>query len=357
MNIARLSYLVLVFLFPGILINDLSAQWANGYIIGNNNDTVNGKIINLSDFGLLKSVTFSDTLGIQTEYTPTDIKAFYITDDNRYFESMEVQTDSTSEFLFLRCLIKGEVSFYILRTAINRYFVSNSAKFSELINTKQQKTIDGHVYSTFKYEYIITLKTNFLNRCPQLLMEIDKVVFNEKGLYKIIKDYNECAFPQESLNTFQSKKSVINEYIVYISSSYVYPYEWFGTDFVYGGGFSYSVNWPDFSKNVYFSTGTSLEYNHAPEYEGYENYNLFLISFPVYVECVFTKHKTIPYIFGGIDANFYVEKYGIEPYRHVHSFIFIDFPFGAGLKAHRFDFSFQVGFEQMQARVGYRIGK
>jgi hypothetical protein len=355
----KITGLAVFILIQFCCLTNLDAQWADGYVIGQNNDTIFGKITNLSDDQLLKMVTFSDTIGNQTVYTPMDIKAFCITDDNRYFESHVIMTDSIGEALFLPCLIKGEVSFFLLRSKNYRYFVANEHDFAELINTKKEQEIDGRIYTSDNYEYIIILKTRFLTKCPALLMEIDKVGLNERDLSKICEKYNTCIHPEAPQKKFNKAKRIVRqEYRISLLTSWFYDSQGMENDILYGAGFKYSWNWPEFSKAFYLTIGMDLEFYYSKDQKGLMNYSQILISWPVYFSYVIQTRKVQPYVIAGFAPGFYWEKYeSVEEGSPLYSYEWLEIPVGLGFRAGRFDFSATASWDRIQATLNYRLGK
>ena len=119
------------------VLNVYSADSGKDYIIKLTNDTVYGKIESQSDIDFRTSLLFYDNEGKMTTYSPNEILAFYIDEDNRFFESKKVLLNGTYYVFFLRCLVKGEVSLYLLREKEeeeSRFYYEKEEKFIELSN-------------------------------------------------------------------------------------------------------------------------------------------------------------------------------------------------------------------------------
>jgi hypothetical protein len=183
----------LLFFFTLLLSSTIFAQFKEGYIIKNNNDTVYGQIdfegsIKNSDHCKFKSLKDKS---INT-YFPGDIKAFRFI-GSKYFTTSEISVDNTPHKVFLEWLIKGKASVvtYSPSNAKPRFFVllANDS-LSELQNTYETKEIKGFHDDTYKKEYIGTLRYYFKD-CPAIFPAIERSTLNRNSLISITKAYNE----------------------------------------------------------------------------------------------------------------------------------------------------------------------
>ena len=187
--------LYLFFLIPLLLSNSLYAQFKDGYIVNNNNDTIRGMI----DFkeSILKSDQCQfkvSATGSVTTYFPKDIKAFRFI-GSKYFTTSEISIDSVPRKVFLEWLIKGKASVltYSPSNGKPRFFIL-TAKDSllELQNTINIREINGYHDETFNKEYIGTLRYYFKDKIS-LFPQIERTVLNRNSLIKITKNYNDKA--------------------------------------------------------------------------------------------------------------------------------------------------------------------
>lgn len=344
-----------------VFCSGISAQWSDGYVVRNEGDTIRGIILLKPDNELVKRLIFTNCAGVQSEYLPTAIQAFYINDDNRFFESREILIDSLPERFFLRCLVKGEASLYILRSGGPRFFLSLGDQFVELTNTPIDKVRDGQVYSTYKYEYIYTLKTILTARCPELLMEMDDVEFDLKDLYRIIEKYNGCAIPDIRSNSYLSKKPFRMEYELVFSANLIDPYSGNHPSFSYGGGFLFSINRPEMSRSFYASVGlrmVRLSYIGITQFGEELDVTNLIFTIPIYIRYVFDTPKVQPYLFSGYLIGFYYEYYDdYSGVRFHRSNPYGGIAIGTGLKAWRFDLGVLVSNVEVQFSLGLQLGK
>jgi hypothetical protein len=327
-------------------LNVVAAELYNGYIITHENDTIYGKIEYLPDAKYRTSLIFYDKDGRECRFSPTDIKAFYLENDNRYFESREISTNDTKETLFLRCLVKGEVSLFMLRGKNEtRFFAESENKFVELLNTEIEKEINGIVYSTYKYEYVLILKTEFITKCPELLHLTDNVKFDENSLARFIESYNNCVDKDHVCKVYLMKKNVLQEIGVYLSFSKQY---FLYSGFSYGAGFCYEIKYPEFSRSIFFSTGLGFEYGLMPgdHFNDYET-DLYKISVPVYFNFQLGHRKAQPSLIAGFKFNTLI---AIEngPYRK-HTYVELYFPLTVGGSLKIKDFNIQITANAFEA--------
>jgi len=183
----------LLFFFTLLLSNTIFAQFKEGYIIKNNNDTVYGQIdfegpIKNSDHCKFKSLKDKS---INT-YFPGDIKAFRFI-GSKYFTTSEISVDKTPHKVFLEWLIKGKASVltYSPSNAKPRLFILlTNDSLTELKNTCETKEIKGYYDDTYKKEYIGTLRYYFKD-CPAIFPAIERSTFNRNSLIKVTKAYDE----------------------------------------------------------------------------------------------------------------------------------------------------------------------
>jgi len=191
--------------FTLLLSNTLLAQFKEGYIIKNNNDTIFGQI----DFE--GSVKNSDqckfralTSGAVNQYSPKDIKAFRFI-GSKYFTSAVIMVDSVPRKVFLEWLIMGKASIlsYTPSLVNQRYFIQMvNDSLSELQNTYQTKESNGYQYDAFKKEYIGELCYKF-NDYPAIFPTIKRAIFSRNELIKIAKLYNEKAGENKEIIVFE----------------------------------------------------------------------------------------------------------------------------------------------------------
>jgi hypothetical protein len=183
-------YLIVLF---AILHHTASSQLREGFIINNNNDTING-YINFEG-SLRNSIHCAFGLQLNGEvevFKPEDIKAFRFI-DSKYFITREILVDNKPQKVFLEFLIKGRASIltYTQTVTYIRYFLLlEDDSLIELMNTNQEIFDDYNHYNRDNKEYINLLKFYFRD-CPSIQNEIETVFFDSKSLIKIAKVYHD----------------------------------------------------------------------------------------------------------------------------------------------------------------------
>ncbi len=117
MNITMNKFFLLIFL---LAIGEVFSQsdYRSGYIVKNNNDTLQGYLKYRADKANSKKCIFKEDLEAEKKaFLPDEIQAFRFTDSN-YFVSKNVNTMQGEETLFLEYLIDGIVDIYFYRDEI-----------------------------------------------------------------------------------------------------------------------------------------------------------------------------------------------------------------------------------------------
>jgi hypothetical protein len=195
-----------LFVFFVLVIHiSLKAQFKEGYIITNSNDTIFGQINNdgsVSDsyFCNFKK-NLSDTL---IAYYPGDIKSFrYL--NGKYFISKTVKIDSVYKDVFLEWLIKGKAN--ILAYSGNASDISYYLNLDNdsLIELKNTKSLKRNQYFERK-EYVGIL--NYYLQNADIKSQIDKTQFYRSSLIDIAKEYHYKVCNNEDCIVFESKNHI-----------------------------------------------------------------------------------------------------------------------------------------------------
>jgi hypothetical protein len=194
-----------LFVLSFFITNSLFAQFKEGYIVKNNNDTIHGLIeyegptLN-SEHCNFKSLKDSRI----NKYYPGDIKAFRFT-GSKYFTTSTIPVDSVPHKVFLEWLIKGKASVlaYSPSNTVTRFFIllANDSLL-ELQNTVFTREVKGFHDYTFRKEYIGTLSYYFKD-CPSVFPAIERSFFTRNSLIKVTKMYNEKVGDNKGLIVFE----------------------------------------------------------------------------------------------------------------------------------------------------------
>ena len=154
-------FISIILLFAGFLSK---AQFKEGYIITNINDTIYGYI---SFDGAAKNafqcIFKEQPEGSLENYSPGEIQAFRFI-NSKYFSTDYIEIENTITPVFLEWLIRGEAN-VLSFTPENwqvRYFLKlQNDSLIELKNSSISKNIENNTYEYEKREYVGQLKYNF----------------------------------------------------------------------------------------------------------------------------------------------------------------------------------------------------
>jgi hypothetical protein len=310
----------------------LHAQFKEGYIITNNNDTLvgylnfEGSMIN-SNRCSFKSAPDSDAV----TYYPGEIIGFRF-NNSKFFITREIFRENELQKVFLEWLIKGKASILEYAGDLNpRYFIllENDSLY-ELENTKEIKNIDEIDYSVENKEYVGALRY-YLQDAPSLSPRINTLSFDDKSFIKIAHDYHEQVCKDEACIIYEDTHRKINTSLgVAVNNFYsqlklnntkaenAYLASTFG--FGISGEFS---NLPILSPK--FSLRLNAMYYHIIYSYSLEGLNytygdderLFAIDFirvPLQLTYKFSHSKLKPFVGLGLAANI---RFGFTPYNQL----------------------------------------
>lgn len=353
------THLTFLIIFSFVSFNSLfsSNELSDGFIVHQSNDTIYGKIVVKSDIDLHASLEFKGVDGNIFNFSPKEIKAFYIESDNRLFESKCVKSGDVYDCFFMRCLVKGYISFYLIRhERANRFFLEKEDKLVELVNSVTQRRINSKTYNLYGYEYVSTIKLNFLTDCPEMQSSADELKFNEKDILSFVEQLNICNNKGIPTKIYISSNKVIknNGISVGFGKNTSYPAK--GLSF--GVGFSQELRKPELSRNLYLSYGLDFNYGIKVSDDQYlESYSL--IALPLNVNLEFGKSKVQPYISGGFQLLTYIRKLKPMLWQTKDNDTLTVFPLnlGCGLKTKRVNIFFSYNIFDTRVKFIYYLNK
>ncbi len=216
-----LSLLVLLeFIFP---VGKSQANFKEGYIILNSNDTISGLIQNNGKReNSLKCVFMLSPKGDKTIYSPDDIKGYRFT-NGKYYVSKTAGPNSTKK-IFLEFLFEGISDlYYYTDIAGDHYLIDkNDQNLQELKNTIKQVTavreqagVD-RAYSEanpVKYEreskeYIGILKNMFIDG-PATMSKVESISLSQNSLVRIAEDYHREVCPGDACTNYSKRNTKV----------------------------------------------------------------------------------------------------------------------------------------------------
>ncbi|MGM0581554.1 MAG: hypothetical protein ACQETL_12780 [Bacteroidota bacterium] len=167
---ALLSVFVILYSFTSISQKD----FRNGYIITNQNDTINGQIEYQSFYNNSTSCIFRKN-GKTKTYLPKELFGYGFK-DYKFYKS------GILEGKFVEFLVEGKISLFRYE---NSYIVQKDDEIFELIGRN-----NGSENNKNKWKGIITYITSDCEIISRT--SISKLAYTEKGLKKVIIEYNNC---------------------------------------------------------------------------------------------------------------------------------------------------------------------
>ncbi len=199
---------VCVLFFSVLFFTDLTAQtdFRPGYIITNENDTLNGFIDYRGDTRNSKRCEFRETEnGVSREFLPFTIKGYRFS-DSKYYVSKTIKTEGKEFPLFLEFLVNGISDLYYYTDGVDFfYFIEKSdGQLLELIGEQKRTTANGVDYTSKTKKYIGLLKYAFAD-CQQLFPLINNARLEDKSLIDITKKYHEYVCKDETCVIYEKQ--------------------------------------------------------------------------------------------------------------------------------------------------------
>ena len=205
----KLKLLLIAFLFIGSLKGQ--SVFHPGYIITNQNDTIQGLIDFRGEVRNAKKCYFKKkSTDDAQEYSPFMIKGYRFVDGKYYVSRTIKDNDGKEVQVFLEFLLNGiDDLYFYAEPAINHYYIEKSdGQLIELTNERNLVSIDGKDYYKESKKYIGLLRYVF-GDCPQIYPLINKAKLEDKSLIEITKKYHDYMCEGEKCIIYEKKLPVI----------------------------------------------------------------------------------------------------------------------------------------------------
>lgn len=202
--------------FVALIVLILSAQaysqsyFKPGYIVTNQNDSINGYINYRSN----KKNTFecefkTDKNADAQKYSANDIMAYRFL-EGKYYVSQKLHPNDSSN-IFLEYLIDGIVDiFYYCDSKGEHYLIQKeNESLVELTNEYKPVYKNGNQFAYNSKQYVGILKSTFKD-CPQILDDVEDVSFYQNQLIRITKAYHNKVCEDESCIVYSKRKSKLH---------------------------------------------------------------------------------------------------------------------------------------------------
>lgn len=309
----KISNFCLPFLLCFFLVTQLHSQskeYVQGYMITEENDTINGFVKDDKRTVLAYQFSFKKTLnGRAKTITPTEAKGFYFT-PSFYFESIPINSAQDKlEKQFIRKLVDGYTDLYQVVKGTQYEYVLIKED-GEKLQIAQNDVVEDNTYRTDK-KYFGELKY-FLRDCEEVVVNTKSIKYSEKSIVNLVQKYNYCKDPtvvNQSLDQGRKLRLKVGLTLGFrrynMDISDLQPpnrlYEGSGASLRFGGLISLSY----FRK---LSLQTGVVYNRYAT-EGQYAYSLGFgklshevtnIDVPILLKYNFSTKKAAPYFIGGI---------------------------------------------------------
>ena len=203
-----MKYLSLILLLTIGLqpITQAQSVFKNGYIITNQNDTINGLVDYRGEIRNMRVCKFKkdERSDVQT-YMPGSIKGYRFT-EGKYFISKYIETKSFTDTVFVEFLLKGVSNLYYYNNAnYSSYFIeSDEGQLLELIDQEEMVEENGVTYIKKNTRYHGNLIYAF-KECPEIRRDAEKVKIGHKSLIEITKKYHDYMCDDEQCIVYEKK--------------------------------------------------------------------------------------------------------------------------------------------------------
>jgi len=195
----------------------VSAQsdYAAGYIVKNNGDTLKGRIfLSAANIYSSKCMFRPNEMASDEKYLPEDLKSFKL-DDGLFFVSRDIVMEGQTRKVFLEWVVKGKINLFVYSNPgnSNRYYMEKAdTGFYELRNTTSTVNVNGVagvLDQKENREYISTLAI-LLGDCPQITREIYDSKLETKNLKKLSVDYHNIICKDKACLVFERKSKKVS---------------------------------------------------------------------------------------------------------------------------------------------------
>lgn len=186
-----------IFLLPLAMISMKLAAQVNpqkGYIITNDNDTIQGTIDYLTDEKNARACLFQKAG--ESEYKslyPGDIKGYRLADDGIYYVSRMFTGEEKQVQLFAEFLLQGSVSLYLYYYDLETYFgfVDSDGKEVIIRNDKLNEDLSTYNHKLQQRRQKMQEVNRLMNQDNTIANRLWKMDLTSENLTRLVKQYDE----------------------------------------------------------------------------------------------------------------------------------------------------------------------
>ncbi len=187
----KAKYIVLILLSLPSLIYAQS-NFKKGYIITNENDTIQGWIDFRLDYSNCSMCRFK-TSAHETEklYYPGEIAGYRFEEVGKYYIPHNITINNLSRIVFLEFLVQGTMNLYFYSEPVsqqNYYFFENTEGIMYPVTKRPDRIIDDKVKKDNNYKGVLNL---IFQDYPTLTRNLNSIRFDRKDMILLAKKYSE----------------------------------------------------------------------------------------------------------------------------------------------------------------------
>lgn len=244
------------------------SNYKQGYIITNENDTINGLIDFRTDRTNSNVCKFKKFEKSDEEiFHPGEILGYRFIKEMKYYVSRTIEIDKIKQTVFLEYLVQGIKDLYFYPGEKDYYFIENEDGSLIPVTQEPEKIIDDKIKKDYKYKGALAY---IFRDCKSVYKKIDKTILDRSSMIKLTRQYHsEMCSPGEECIVFENDykkvffKFDFSLYGGFQNMEYIYGQ----TELIkFGSAKSYSpiigglvnVSNPRITKSLSFQAGISL---------------------------------------------------------------------------------------------------
>ncbi len=257
-NHSLIKYLFAIgFFFINIIGLKAQSDFRDGYIISNNNDTIQALIDYRGNKANARKCNYKlNTDSEILSFSPNEIKGYRFT-NSKYYVTKTIDKENEPKQMFLEYLLNGIVDIYYYRdNSGEHYLIDNgNGKLLELKNEEKVTMTDAQFVQNPK-KYIGVLKYVF-QESPSISQRVENLRLNHESLINIAHDYHVEVCGDEECIVYEKKiPKIKNTFGILLGLN--------GMSISQTGGFSedlYFMEDSQFGFNIYPSVGLFYKMN------------------------------------------------------------------------------------------------
>lgn len=295
---STLKKVLIAILFIASIRASAQSDFAEGYIILNNNDTVGGFLKQEVESNLLTRLVFKTNKNekLPEEYSPGEIKAFSFYGGNSFESIYFKDADAFPVVYFAKELLKGYYDLYSFRKNDLQYYIIKHQDSAYLLY--DDILLSSGIYDT-KGNYRNLLL--FLSRdCSKLTNQISGIRYSESDIIDFTQKINTCIEPNKTSSVIHVKPKSKTSFYVYAGGLPL------GDKYQLTGRALARIYTPSISRNVSLNAGVNyLSHKTIQETPGKkENYVTNIYSATLTVQNNFTTGIIQPYVEAGMGVAY-----------------------------------------------------